>query len=1005
MADGNSNGATLETISIRISASAKGAANSIDRLTNSLSSLRSATSSSFSNLSKISSELSSLSSAISSLRNVTAPINSLSRSMGRLNEIDVGRISNSMRDLSNATSALNSIGSSVDSIREFRKGVNSLLGSLEKLRGANLSGVAESVEQVVRAIRPLTNEMIRAGSGMSNFGANLRDMVTAARGANNFNQLNQQLGQLDARITRANRSSKGFVSTFKKIASVGTVTYVFREIAQVLSRTISKSTAYIEAMNLATVSLGELADEAKAFSQNISDSLGIDQGEMLKNMGLFQNLATSFGVANDQAYILSKGMTQLAYDFASFHDLDIEESFLKFQSALAGELEPIRRVGVDISNARLQQELYDLGLKQNISTLSRADKAILTYIAIMKQSTNEMGDMARTITSPSNMLRVLGNQVTITARQIGNIFIPALQAILPWAIAVVKVVGQLAGTLASLVGFKMPDFYEGVDTNVFEGVSAGLDGVGASADAASKKMKQLIGGFDELNILQKENASAGSGAVGGSVLGDIDLSGYQYDMLEGLVPTDDLVDDIKAFIKKLIEPFNNLDFSSAVQKFSDFFKAIKNQFAQFDWGGLLSDSWTEIVELFSAVLDHIASTWLPVIEALNIPKVIFTGLTALKDAVGLLGDAVRAVTPGVAEFVERAIVPIAEWVGDKLSDAFMFLSEQFQKVSAWFGEISPKFQVLGEKAGIVVQHIWGIVEPIADAAWDGFKSVLSKIVEVVMVAVELLISLSTWVASALDAVVKFANQFGIFEQVKQIAKNVIDSTIGFINGLLDALKGTLSYATGVFSGDWNQAWEGLKQNMSGIVSAMISVLQMFFGSTAADFSKWFNGDIKVWFTPEKWRQMGRAAIDSLYNSIKSAANKIKNFFADLFNFDSLFDKYESAPNDYRTPGSVMRSSVPAFASGNVATDPTLAIFGEYPGAKHNPEVTAPQSTIYETVVAANSEMVGAVYQMAGMIVQAIEDNATEISADSKGIFKAVRKQASDFQKSHGVPAF
>ncbi|MBQ2133433.1 MAG: hypothetical protein II202_05020, partial [Bacteroidales bacterium] len=144
-----------------------------------------------------------------------------------------------------------------------------------------------------------------------------------------------------------------------------------------ITQMVQSSTDYVENMNLAAVSLGDMADDAKDYSEKISEALGIDQGEMLKNMGLFNNLASSFGTTKKQAYDLSKGMTQLAYDFASFHNLSIEDSFLKFQSALAGELEPIRRVGVDISNARLQQELYDLGLRQNISTLGRADKAIL----------------------------------------------------------------------------------------------------------------------------------------------------------------------------------------------------------------------------------------------------------------------------------------------------------------------------------------------------------------------------------------------------------------------------------------------------------------------------------------------------------------------------------------------------------------------------------------------------------------------------------------------------
>lgn len=998
MADGNG-GATLDTISIRITATARGAANSIDRLTDSLDALRTATSSSFNNLHNISDELSDLSSALSSLRNVTAPINSLARSMGTLNGLDVDNVADSLGRLTTATAGLGSIGNSLGSIREFRSGVNSLLGSMQRLQSADLNGVADRVNEVVRAIRPLTDEMIRAGSGMSNFGQNLRDMVAAARGANNFAQLNQQIGQLDNRMSRASRSSKGFVTTLKKFASLGVVVRVFREIGQALVKMISVSTEYVEAMNLAAVSLGDLANEAREYSSTISEALGIDQGEMLKNMGLFQNLATSFGMANDQAYILSKGMTQLAYDFASFHDLDIEESFLKFQSALAGELEPIRRVGVDISNARLQQELYDLGLRQNISTLGRADKAILTYIAIMKQSTNEMGDMARTITSPANMLRVLGNQATITARQIGNIFIPMLQAILPWAIAVVKVIGQLAGMLASLVGFEMPDFYEGVDTNAFDGMSEGLEGVGDAAAGAAKEVNRLISGFDELNIFQKAQASAGSGVIGGDLLGNIDLSKYQYDMLEGLVPTDDLVDDVKKFLKKLIEPFNNIDLSNALSKFSDFFKAIKEQFSMFDWAGLLESSWNEVVELFSSVANLVAEAVLPIVEALNLPAIAFSGLVTLKDFISLLGDAVRAVTPGLKNFVEIGLKPIAEWVGEKLVDAFATLSDTFKKVSDWFDKMQTKFTDLGTEVGTLTANLWNLLEPVGDHAWETFKDILGEVTDDVLELAEEVVNFAQSVADGANQLWDLCKELGITSSTLNALKGVVTGLGITVKGFWDILKGLVQFISSTFTRDTTKAFEGILTAGQGCFEILEGKIVRLTGEeNGRRFMDFYNNYVAPAFKKENWFKLGYNASKKLHEGLDSFTDAIRRLFDNLIPDQSSFNV--STSFNWKNTGSLT-----GFATGNVATDPTIAVFGEYPGAKSNPEITAPQSTIYETVVAANSEMVGAVYQMANMIVEAIENNSTEISADSRGIFKAVKKEASNYQKAHGVPAF
>lgn len=954
MADGNTGqGNSLDTISIRITASATTAARSVDQLTNSLTNLRNAVSGSLSGLSSLSASLGSLSASLTNLRTATEGVGNLRNSLRGLSGIDLTNVTNSMRELANLDFNANGIRAAVQ----------------------DLQGLTQQVTGLSEAIRGVPNFNLR---GMEQLNGQFRS------GANRASRFSSVLGGL-----------KGAVTAIVSSQLIGA-----------MKQMIGSTNDYIEAMNLARVSLGDYADEAVRFGETVSGALGIDQGTLLENMGLFQNLSTSFGVSADNAYILSKNMAQLAYDFASFHNLDLEESFLKFQSALAGELEPIRRVGVDISNARLQQELYDLGLKQSISTLGRADKAVLTYIAIMKQSANEMGDMARTIQSPANMLRVLGNQATITGRQIGALFIPALQEILPWAIAVMKVIGQLASTLASLAGFNMEDYLADVDGSAFEGMAGDIEDVGTAAGKAAKQMNNLIGGFDELNILKKARESAGTGVMGGNLLDNIDLSKYQYDMLEGLVPTDDLVNQVYDAVDCILEPFRNINFENTVQRFKDFFAKIKEQAAAFDWGKLGSGLWESLVGVFGAVSELASRIVLPNLEALNIPAVVFTGYSALKDALWLVKEAIDALTPGFTQFVETAVVPIVGWVGEKLVDAFSWLSEQIKVVGGWFDSISPLFTAFAEKVATLVSHLWDILEPIGNSLWDGFKSTLEKIGGVIGSVIEVTIAFAGWIVNSANKVIEFVNVFGIFDRVKIIAKNVIESTIGLLNGLLSSLKGTLDFLTGVFSGDWDKAWDGIKQTLSGIVDVMISILQMFFGNTADEISNWFNNDIKVWFTAEKWKQMGRTAIDSLFNAIKSAASKIKNFFADLFNFDSLFTKYSpNMNNDYRTPGSVRSVSVPAFASGNVATDPTLALFGEYPGAKSNPEITAPQSTIYETVVAANGEMVNAVYQMATMIVQAIESNSTEISVDSRGLFKAVKKEASAYQKSHGVPAF
>ena len=133
-----------------------------------------------------------------------------------------------------------------------------------------------------------------------------------------------------------------------------------------------------------------------------------------------------------------------------FFNISVADAMQKLQSGISGELEPLRRLGYDLSQARLEAVALSLGIDKSVASMTQAEKAELRYYAIMTQVTQAQGDMARTLESPANQLRVLKAQLEMCARTIGNIFIPALNAILPYAIAVVQVIREVAEAIAEL---------------------------------------------------------------------------------------------------------------------------------------------------------------------------------------------------------------------------------------------------------------------------------------------------------------------------------------------------------------------------------------------------------------------------------------------------------------------------------------------------------------------------------------------------------------------------
>ena len=284
---------------------------------------------------------------------------------------------------------------------------------------------------------------------------------------------------------------------------------------------------YQEDLNLFTVALGQYAAEAQNYAEKVSDVMGIDPAQWLRNQGVFNTLLTGFGDTAERAQLMSQNLTQLGYDISSFFNISIEDAMQKLQSGISGELEPLRRLGYDLSQARLEQTALNLGVKESVANMTQAEKAELRYYAIMTQVTTAQGDMARTLEAPANQLRILQAQLTQAARAIGNIFIPALNAILPYAIAVVQVIREIANALANLAGFKLTE----VD---YSGVNSAAVGAGSLADnlddaaGAAKKLKQYTAGFDELNVFAPNTGSGSWASAGGAGGFDFDLPTYDF---------------------------------------------------------------------------------------------------------------------------------------------------------------------------------------------------------------------------------------------------------------------------------------------------------------------------------------------------------------------------------------------------------------------------------------------------------------------------------------------
>lgn len=504
---GNSLSVELDTLELKVQSNADQAALKVDKLTSALNNLKGITKGGV---------------------GLTTVANQLSKLNGALSGLNIN--SKKITELKSALSGLSDVQKST--------GLTSIINALKKLpqiskelSATDLSKFADQMTQVANAVRPLASEMEKVSAGFKAFPIRIQKLISSNTGL--------------AASNKTTGNSFGFLGTGISgvIAKIGVYGYTIK---RTIGSWITSYNDYVENVNLFTVAMGKFADESMEYAERVQSAAGIDLSEWIRNQSVLMDMVKGYGVAEDKAKTMSEGLTQLIYDYASFYNIGIEDSAQKVQSAIAGEIEPVRRLGKDLSVTTLQQYAYKYGIDQSVNSMTQAQKAQLRYVALMDQSKSAMGDMARTIQTPANAMRILQQQVQQLTRALGSLFIPILQVVIPWVQAFVSVLTDAVRAIAAFFNVELPEIdYSGMDSI---GTSAGVatdeieDTTGALGDAAAaaKKLKDYTLGFDELNILNPDTGTASGGiggsggASGGSYGGDLDLPIESYNFLDGL---------------------------------------------------------------------------------------------------------------------------------------------------------------------------------------------------------------------------------------------------------------------------------------------------------------------------------------------------------------------------------------------------------------------------------------------------------------------------------------
>lgn len=650
-------------------------------------------------------------------------IDKLTGALQRLNQgikID-GNIATTLNSLSRLDKVVN--GLNTKNVDDFSKGIRNLaeaMKPLEKIGKSGLGKTLDSLSDISKVISKLDQADLGKFSGQMN-------QISSAMAplAQNSNQLSDVFSKMPSAVASASKSldaynskSRGakthtgglFSAISSLVSGARNVKSTFLAISSAFSFFYDESAEYIEQLNLFNVAMGSASQSASAFAQKVSDAMGIDPGKWMEYQGTLNMMIEGFGVASDKAQIMSQNLTQLSYDYSSLMNVDVSTAFDKIQSAMSGQIKGLKEYGNNVSVAMVKQTGLKYGLQGNVSTWDQNTQAIMRYITIMNNASkvDVFNDMARTINTPSNAVRILAQQFKVLRRAIGNIASVFATAVIPYIQVAVELLNKFASFVAGLFGFKLPTIdYSGLEkgSGAMDDMADSAKDAGSSVGGATKKVKDLKKelqtlGFDELNILNSPKndsdsggsggGSGGGGIGGGAGIGDIDLP--QYDFLKGLKKdTDEIEKRLKELFKPVTDSWNKYgkgvmdSFKFALNELSELTKSIGRSFGEVWQNGTGKKTVSEILLIVKNLCDFVGYLAKRFREAWDEAGLGTKIIQNLWDAANNLLHSVEDISEQLSNFafyldfkpalksaysLSKAFKELSDIVGKYLSDAF-----------------------------------------------------------------------------------------------------------------------------------------------------------------------------------------------------------------------------------------------------------------------------------------------------------------------------------------------
>lgn len=666
-----------------------------------------------------------------------------------------------------------------------------------------------------------------------------------------------QTRQFETEIGRVKKEVSGLqAETAKSTSGIGKMFKGFSVVAIVAGLTkLSKSAIEIasdldEVQNVVDVAFGNMNDEVNKFAKNAITQLGMSELSAKQFASTFMAIGNGMGIVNETGKNMALSLTTLAGDMASFYNVSQDETASALRAVYTGETEALKKYGIVMTQINLQEFARQQGITKTMSAMSQAELVALRYKYVIQATANAQGDFARTSGSWANQTRILKEQWNSLLGTIGQGLVKVLTPAIQFLNTILGYLVSIANMIARAFGGKE---IKSASTNIGN-VASGVGDIGSNLDEATssaKKLHRQLMSFDELNVIASDtsNSSGNSGSSGYNGNIDIDFSTIENEStgLENRLLS--IVDVIKKELQPAFDGFiKGLDVDGLISKFESLFKTVKDKGSSFLDGidfGKYKSTFEEFMTALGTFISSVIGTLSETVEITTSGTIdAFSGATQT-----FVNDTVPTVTDQVSSSM-RILSSAAEATGSVYNTVFNEgikpdleeLGQQMEDTqniyNNWWDEHGEKttndiIQLITDLKELllifwntVLKPIWDYVRQSVDKLWnETLKPTFEDLGEDLSDLWDAIVSLWEDCIKPIFTDFQEEGQPGLIESISRIIDTLAEAlriTAEVTSSATKMFTGLIEFISGIFTGNWSRAWEGIKKIFVSIVNSIIT---------------------------------------------------------------------------------------------------------------------------------------------------------------------------------------